>query len=66
MIYTFQKIGDTIVLPYATIRGNVTPLGRTVASAYVPEIQNGVIQKVVFTENKRNLSRFVLDPCLDE
>jgi len=52
-----QKVGDTIVLPYATIRGNVTPLGRTVASAYVPDIQNGVIQKVIFTEHKRNLSR---------
>jgi hypothetical protein len=52
-----KKIGDTIVIPYVTVRGSVTPMGRTVASGYVPEIQNGVIQKVVFTEHKRNLSR---------
>jgi len=44
-------------IPYAVVKGEVSPLGRTVASAYTPEITNGVIQKVVFTEHKRNLSR---------
>jgi hypothetical protein len=35
----------------------VRPLGKTVSSAYSPDTLPGVIQRVVFTEHKRNLSR---------
>jgi hypothetical protein len=36
----------------------VRPLGKTVSSAYSPDtLPGGVIQRVVFTEHKRNLSR---------
>eukprot|EP00088_Acartia_fossae_P041910 TRINITY_DN4387_c0_g1_i6.p1 TRINITY_DN4387_c0_g1~~TRINITY_DN4387_c0_g1_i6.p1 ORF type:complete len:363 (-),score=51.54 TRINITY_DN4387_c0_g1_i6:436-1524(-) len=52
-----KKNGDNTSIPLAVISGNVTPTGRTVASAYTPDIQNGVIQNVVFKEHKRNLSR---------
>ena len=47
----------TSTLPYAVIRGEVAPLGKTVTSAYAPGLIQGVIQKVVFTEHKRNMSR---------
>jgi len=44
-------------LPYAVIRGDVTPLGKTVTSAYAAGPLQGVIQKVIYTEHKRNMSR---------
>ncbi|XP_023330135.1 uncharacterized protein LOC111702613 [Eurytemora carolleeae] len=47
----------SIRLPYALVKGNVSALGKTVSSAYAPEIMTGVIQRVVFTEHKRNRSR---------
>ena len=43
----------TVSLPYAVIRGNVTPLGKSVISSYTPEPLQGVIQKVVFREHKK-------------
>lgn len=49
--------GSTHVLKYAVVRGDVTPLGRAVSSSYAPQMVTGVIQKVVFTEHKRNLSK---------
>jgi len=49
--------GSTTVLKYAVLRGDVAPLGRAVSSSYAPQIVTGVIQKVVFTEHKRNLSK---------
>ena len=49
--------GSGLSLPYAVLRGEVSPLGKTVSSAYAPEAVTGVIQRVVFTEHKRNLSR---------
>lgn len=49
--------GLGLSLPYAAVRGEVSPLGKTVSSAYAPEAVSGVIQRVVFTEHKRNLSR---------
>merc|ERR1719187_247610 len=48
---------SSLVLPYAAVRGEVQPLGKTVTSAYAPGSLLGVIQKVVFTEHKRNMSR---------
>jgi len=46
-------------LPYAVVRGEVTPLGRTLSPIYgeAKGLESGVIQKVVFTEHKRNMSR---------
>lgn len=44
-------------IPYAVIRGDVSPLGKTVCSSYSTDMVKGVIQKVVFTEHKRNMSR---------
>jgi len=44
-------------IPYAVVRGDVSPLGKTVSSAYATDMVTGVIQKVVFTEHKRNMSR---------
>ena len=64
--------GDNITIPYAVIRGEVAPLGKTVCSSYSSDLVTyfefkykkclyvqvkGVIQKVVFTEHKRNMSR---------
>jgi len=48
----------TCTLPYAVVRGEVAPLGKSVTStcATDPHI-HGVIHKVIFTEHKRNLSR---------
>lgn len=48
--------GVTLSLPYAVLRGEVSPLGKTISSAYAPEAVTGVIQRVVFTEHKRSLS----------
>jgi len=47
----------SVRLPYAAVRGEVDSLGKTVVSAYAPGELKGVIQKVVFTEHKRNMSR---------
>lgn len=44
-------------LPYAVVRGEVTPQGRTISPIYGTGVEAGVIQKVVFTEHKRNMSR---------
>ena len=56
-----QSVSDlqtgTVTLPYAAIRGLVTPLGKTVVSTYPEDSIKGVIQRVVFTEHKRNMSR---------
>jgi len=49
--------GDNITIPYAVVRGEVAPLGKTVCSSYSSDLVKGVIQKVVFTEHKRNMSR---------
>ncbi len=49
--------GAGLSLPYAAVRGEVSPLGKSVSSAYAAESVTGVIQQVVFTEHKRNLSR---------
>ena len=54
---TLTSSTNTSTLPYAVIRGEVAPLGKTVTSAYAPGLIQGVIQKVVFTEHKRNMSR---------
>jgi len=48
---------ETVCLPYAVIRGNVTPLGKTVSSSYSAEPLHGVIQKVKFIGHKKNMSR---------
>jgi len=49
--------GATSTIPFAVVRGEVAPLGKTVTSAYAKGYISGVIQKVVFTEHKRNMSR---------
>jgi len=46
----------SVRVPYAIVRGSVAPLGKTVTSAYSPEIVTGVIQNVKFTEHKKNLN----------
>jgi len=52
-----SAVNNTVRLPYAAVRGEVDSLGKTVTSAYAPGELHGVIQKVVFTEHKRNMSR---------
>jgi len=52
-----DAISETVCLPYAVIRGNVTPLGKTVTSSYSAEPLHGVIQKVKFIGHKKNMSR---------
>ena len=47
----------TATIPYAIIRGSATPLGKELSSSYPSEPLKGLIQKVLFTEHKRNLSR---------
>jgi len=47
----------SIRVPYAVVQGEVTPMGKTVSSVYSTESLYGVIQKVVFREHKRSLSR---------
>jgi len=47
----------TYSIAYAVIRGDVSPLGKEVISSYSADMVKGVIQKVVFTEHKRNMSR---------
>lgn len=49
--------GAVSCLPFAVVRGDVAPMGRTVCSAYGSGVMNGVIQKVMFTEHKRNMSK---------
>ena len=48
---------QTVSHPYAVVRGSVAPMGRCVSSTYSAEQLQGVVQRVVFTEHKRNLSR---------
>jgi len=49
--------GSSFTIPYAVVRGDVSPMGKTVCSSYSTDMVKGVIQKVVFTEHKRNMSR---------
>jgi len=52
-----REDGSTFTIPYAIVRGDVSPLGKSVCSTYSSEMVKGVIQKVMFTEHKRNMSR---------
>merc|ERR1719348_2047402 len=49
--------GSVTRLPYAVVKGDVTPMGRPVVPLYGKDVGIGVIQKVVFTEHKRNMSK---------
>jgi len=49
--------GETVILPFAVVRGDVAPLGKAVYSSHATQMVTGVIQSVVFMEHKRNLSR---------
>jgi len=49
--------GESVVLPFAVVRGDVAPLGKAVSSSYATQMVTGAIQRVVFMEHKRNLSR---------